>query len=287
MDASRIQVTPVPRKSEHPYIVPEPQSEFLRGSEHHAEISSTNDRALELCGDELLPIPYLIATDHQTSGRGRGSNRWWSNDGALMFSVIIDAFDYKLPESRWPQVSLTVGAAVCETLVRTFAEQLRSTDAAAQPRIGLKWPNDVWINGRKACGILVEIPPSRSGRLVIGVGLNVNNSFASAPEEMRSIATSMFDEAERVFDRSAVLAMFLSQLDSDLRNLAADDGSLPARWRSHCVLTGREITLESGTQTTTGYCLGIAPDGALQLQLGWNVQRFYGGIVRKIETPAQ
>ena len=70
---------------------------FLQGVEHHAEIPSTNDRSLELCAEAELPVPFLVLADQQTAGRGRGNNRWWSSDGALLFSLIVDAFDYGLP----------------------------------------------------------------------------------------------------------------------------------------------------------------------------------------------
>ena len=164
---------------------------FLREVEHHAEIGSTNDRALALCGETNLPVPYLILTEQQTAGRGRGANRWWSNDGALLFSVIINATDYALPESRWPQISLTAGVAVCEVL--DALTNTTNSQVARAHTVGLKWPNDVWLNNRKACGILVEVPPTRCGRLVIGVGLNVNNSFDSAPAELQLNATSLSD----------------------------------------------------------------------------------------------
>src|SRR6266478_5912911 len=114
-----------------------------------------DDRALELCGQADLPVPFLVLAERQTSGRGRGSNRWWSNDGALLFSLIIDAAEYGLPEARWPQLSITAGASVCEAL----------TSFVNAGIIRLKWPNDVWLNGRKTCGILVEVPAARRGRL--------------------------------------------------------------------------------------------------------------------------
>lgn len=188
---------------------------FVLGVEHHAEIASTNDRAMELCADVELPVPFLVSADHQTAGRGRGANRWWSSDGAILFSVIVNAAEYRLPESRWPQISLTAGAAVCQTL------QVLLGPATS---VGLKWPNDVWLNGRKAAGILVEIPAARRGRLVIGVGLNVNNSFESAPSELLKLATSMRDETGIESDRHEVLVRLLGQLDADLRCLAASDG---------------------------------------------------------------
>lgn len=245
---------------------------FLRGVEHHTEINSTNDRALELCVDAELPIPYLVLADHQTSGRGRGANRWWSSDGALLFSVIVDAADYALPESRWPQMSLTAGVTVCEVLGSVSTES-----------VGLKWPNDIWLNNRKVCGILVEVPPVQRGRLVIGVGLNVNNSFATAPPELQTIATSLRDECGAEFDRTKLLGDLLRRLAENTRRLAASDPSLPNRWQSWCVLRDRTVSLETGQQVVTGRCLGIGDDGALRLQTSSGEQRFYGGIVRRIE----
>lgn len=246
---------------------------FLQGVEHHVEIASTNDRALKLCADPELLVPFLVIAEHQTQGRGRGANRWWSSDGALLFSVIMDAAEYGLPEARWPQISLTVGAAVCQTLQSLLGPEIS---------VGLKWPNDVWLNGRKAAGILVEIPAARRGRLVIGVGLNVNNSFEAAPPELLKLATSMRDETGIESDRHEVLVRLLRQFDEDLRCLAASDLSLTERWRSLCVLRDRTVSLDNGQQQITGRCLGIAEDGALRLQTPTGEQRLYGGTVCQI-----
>lgn len=246
---------------------------FLRGSEHHLEIASTNDRALELCVDAELPVPFLVIADRQTSGRGRGANRWWSSDGAILFSVIVHAAEYGLPEARWPQISLTVGAAVCQTLQNLLG---------GVTTVGLKWPNDVWLNGRKAAGILVEVPSARRGRVVIGVGLNVNNSFADAPPELRPLATSLRDETGIETDRHEVLVGLLRQFDEDLRSLAASDRSLTERWQSLCVLRGRTVSLDQGQHQVSGRCLGIADDGTLRLQTESGEQRLYGGTVRQI-----
>ena len=245
---------------------------FLCGIEHHAEIASTNDRALELCADAVLQTPFLVLADRQTAGRGRGANRWWSSDGALLFSVIIDGAEFSLPESRWPQVSLTAGAAICEVL-----------GSVARESVGLKWPNDIWLNHRKVCGILVEVPVVQRGRLVIGVGLNVNNSFATAPPELQAIATSLRDEIGAEFDRTAVLTEVLRQLDADLRCLAANAPTLAERWRTLCVLRDRIVSLDTSQHVVTGRCLGISADGALRLQTSSGEQQFYGGVVRGIE----
>lgn len=246
---------------------------FLADFEHYAEIGSTNDRALQLCTEESLFTPYLVLADRQTSGRGRGSNRWWSSDGALLFSLIIEAAEFGLPESRWPLVSLTAGVAVCQGVA-----SLLPSDRGHE--LGLKWPNDVWLNGRKACGILVEVPPTLRGRLVIGIGLNVNNSFTSASKELQSLATSLHDETDANWDRDSVLLVLLRQLEDDLKSLAADDVRLPERWQTLSVLTGRDVTLEVGQQHVSGRCLGIATDGGLRLQRADGERNFYGGTVK-------
>lgn len=255
---------------------------ILREVEPHLEIGSTNDRALVLCNETNLPVPYLILAERQTAGRGRGANRWWSSDGALMFSVVIDAKDYTLPESRWPQISLTVGVAVCETLA-VLANSTNLSTGRTPHSVGLKWPNDVWLNDRKVCGILMEVPHTRCGRLVIGVGLNVNNSFATAPAELSLIATSLGDETGTTFDRTHVLTLLLQQLDEDLKRLAGSDESLVENWQSRCVLKGRVVSIDSGQRVVSGLCLGIADDGALRLQTPNGEQRFYGGVIHRIE----
>lgn len=248
---------------------------FPLGVEHHAEIGSTNDRALELCSNASLLVPHLVIADRQTAGRGRSSNRWWSTDGALLFSLIIDAANLGIPEPCWPLVSLTAGIAV----VRTLEEHLST---AGNHVVGLKWPNDVWLNDRKVCGILVEVPPQRRGRMVIGIGLNVNNSFADAPSELRTIATSMQDESTRPFESSELLANWLRHFQSELTDLANGPDLLIERCRQRCVLAGQLVSLDIGHEVITGTCRGIDDDGALRLLSPAGEQRFLAGTVRRL-----
>jgi len=159
----------------------------LRRVEWAPEMSSTSDRALQLAQDISLPTPMLVLTDRQTAGRGRGVNRWWSALGALTFTLIVDLPDSILARQR-PQASLRSGLAVRQALAE-FAPHLRWM---------LKWPNDLYLEGQKICGMLIESSASRPSRLLIGIGVNVNNSFANAPEALREIATSLVDCTGRV-----------------------------------------------------------------------------------------
>lgn len=236
---------------------------FLRTVEVHQELGSTNDRARELiAGDAALPA--LVVADRQTAGRGRGANRWWTTDGALTFSVAIDAAERGLTIEQNGLVSLATAVAVVDAVCET-------TGLAA----GIKWPNDVYLNDKKLAGILIESP--RPGRLVIGVGINVANRFDEAPDDVRARATSLLEHATT--KRQAVLVAFLEALDRRLTQIAAGEASLVEAARAACVLIGRIVTLRDGKRFTTGECIGVADDGALRLKTDGVVTSFYAGTI--------
>lgn len=228
----------------------------VRAIEHHTEIGSTNDRALELAGQPDAELPFLIVADRQTAGRGRGANRWWAGDGAFTFSLAIESSAASIPTHRWPQLSLTTGLAICETL-----EDLTSSSDAQ-----VKWPNDVYLLGRKICGILIESPTIRD-RLVIGVGLNVNNSFRDAPAELQGTAISLVDYDGQVRDMTDVLITVLDRIAKRWNDLAERGfATLIDEWRPRSYLTGRAVQVVAGPQTVIGRCTGIDDDGALVVQ---------------------
>jgi BirA family biotin operon repressor/biotin-[acetyl-CoA-carboxylase] ligase len=246
--------------------------------EWHATIPSTNDRALQLAVKENVDTPLLILADEQTAGRGRGSNRWWSGPGALMFSLVFDPAGTGgacLRTEQWPRVALTAGVALCEAL----------TELAPHLDCGLKWPNDVLLAGKKLAGILVEIPPARPPvprRLVLGMGINVNNSLAEAPPEIRSTGMALCDATGLEFDPTRVLVAWLGRFAENLRQLAVDDPGLPTRWQSRCVLSGKKIELQAGDRPVKGTCRGIDADGALLLDTENGPERLYGGVLVRV-----
>jgi BirA family transcriptional regulator, biotin operon repressor / biotin---[acetyl-CoA-carboxylase] ligase len=243
---------------------------FVNRAEVHAELASTNDRALRVASAST-ELPRLIAALRQTHGRGRGANKWWGSEGALTFSLIVDAGEIE-PERR-PLVSLVAGGAVCETV----AMHLPDAD------VRLKWPNDVYVGGRKAGGILVEVPPDAPERLVIGIGLNVNVSLRDAPEDVQARAASLCDVAGRSLVIGEVLVGILQRLEPDLTRLQTEFGELLFDWRRRCLLTGRCVTLHDGTRSVTGTCLGYDDDGCLLLQTVAGPRRYRSGVVEAWE----
>lgn len=239
---------------------------FVAQAEVHAELPSTNDRALRLAA-KCAELPRLIVALRQTLGRGRGANRWWSADGALTFSLIVDAAP--VAADRRPLVALVAGGAVCDAVAAT----LPNAD------IRLKWPNDVYVAGRKAGGILVEVPPDVPDRLVVGIGLNVNVSLQDAPADVQQRAAALCDVAGRPLAIDDVLHRILHRLHADLARLETAFDELLADWRRRCLLSGRCVTLHDGTRSITGTCLGFDDDGSLLLQTLAGPRRYRSGVV--------
>ncbi|WP_437202800.1 biotin--[acetyl-CoA-carboxylase] ligase [Planctomicrobium sp. SH664] len=241
---------------------------FLEDVVWYEEIDSTNSRALQLPGQ--IETPFLIGADAQTTGRGRGRNAWWAASGALTFSVVLDPLLLGVQPAHWPALSLTVGLAVCLAL----------EEQVPPAQVQLKWPNDVFLGGRKVCGILIETAAGHPGRLVIGIGLNVNNSLQSAAPELQHTATSLCDVLGEAADRQQVLISILQQLERTLKSLGGDDPALLHEWRRRCYLTGYTVQISDVAGETTGLCLGVDGDAALRLQTSSGPKRFFSGTVR-------
>lgn len=243
--------------------------------EYYATIGSTNDRALELVRAGKLVPPTLILAAEQTAGRGRGSNRWWSGAGALMFSYV-DRPHGQLDRSQWPRWALAAAVAVCD-IVEQLAPDLRP---------GIRWPNDVHVAGKKICGILVEAPaahdPARQF-LVLGLGLNVNNALADAPAEIQAVGASLADLTGGHFDATLVLTLLLERLALHTARLAAGDATLVERWQALDLLRGRQASLRLGERDVVGECQGIGPDGALLLGTSNGRERFFGGVLTRVD----
>lgn len=248
------------------------EESFVREIDFRRECVSTNDLALSQNAEQNSPT--LILTDSQTGGRGRGSNQWWARDGALTFSLRLKPTEFSVGHAHWPLVSLTTAITVADTL----------EDFAPRQTVGLKWPNDVFLNNRKVCGILVEPPPGSTSELVIGVGINVANSLSDAPTDVQKLATSILDETQTEFSPSDVLLTFLQRFETLIRNLGNSTLNLQGRWQRQCTLTGHRITLEAGNRHVAGLCHGISENGAINVETDGVIHPWFGGIVRRLNS---
>jgi BirA family biotin operon repressor/biotin-[acetyl-CoA-carboxylase] ligase len=248
------------------------QDTFVEKVWYRPQMESTSDMAFQLARD-AQEMPLLVLTQRQTAGRGRGTNQWWSGDGGLTFSIVLDASSDTASGSGWTQISLAAALAVGSAL----RQVLPGGD------VGLKWPNDVFLGSRKVCGILVESRPEAPRRLVLGIGLNVNNSFRSAPPAVRELGTSLCDEAGRTFEPIEVLVAVLRNLETKVSELQEGRLALPRQWSPHCILSGHWVQVDTGSRQLLGRCRGIDDDGALLLDTESGQHRCYSGTVRRAE----
>jgi BirA family transcriptional regulator, biotin operon repressor / biotin---[acetyl-CoA-carboxylase] ligase len=226
--------------------------------DYHETIGSTSDRALELGSLDEGQLPLLVLAVRQTAGRGRGANRWWSDEGALTFSLVLEAPRERLPPDRWPQVALVAGVAVCEALQKL----------APKAELRVKWPNDVYLGSGKVCGILCESIPGLSDRLVVGIGVNVNNRRqATGDSGPRTTAASLVEHDGMQRDLTEVLIDVLDEMDRRWRELLEGHFEEPATvYRERCFLTNKIVKIEqAGGSTIVGVCRGIDEWGRLRV----------------------
>lgn len=195
---------------------------------HYALTDSTNARARELV-EAGAPHGTVVTAAEQSAGRGRQGRTWTAPPGkALLYSAILRPLD-----ERHLLLPLAVPLAVCET-----AEEL-----APGIECQVKWPNDVWVDGRKLAGILIEAKP-QDGWAVIGVGLNLTIEPGEFPPDLRETAISI--SGSTPLTATAVLNRRLA------RWVAAPREEILGEWRSRDVLRGRRISWQGGEGVADG-----------------------------------
>ena len=173
---------------------------------------------------------------------------------------------------RRPMISLAAGLAVRDAL------QIH----APEHDFFLKWPNDVFTGEQKICGILVEQHSLGDRQAVLmGIGVNVNNSLRDAPTEVSQRATSLFDLVGRSFELTSVLITILQRLDFRIGQLSAQPRMALSEANRHNLLTGRTVTLQLADQLITGICIGIDEEGQLVIQSESTLHRCSSGIVQR------
>ncbi len=241
---------------------------FVQELDFHWELASTNSHALERAEQSDPQLPLLVLTEQQTQGRGRGQNVWWSAAGSLTFSLVLELAD--LPQNQIPGISLTTGLAMCRAM-----ESL-----APLADVGLKWPNDVYLDDKKLAGILIERSARRPTRIVIGIGMNVNNSMQDAPPEVAERSISLCDASDEDWNLNDVLIAILQELEQCWIKFRQDPRGLLDQWRAYDLLLGRDVEVDIYDGTVQGRAAGIDSDGALLIDAGKGQQRCLGGVVR-------
>lgn len=214
-----------------------------------SSVGSTNDWLIAHA-DTLADGHWIIA-DRQTAGRGRRGRAWSDGAGNLMASVLVRA------EGAVQQLSFVAALALYDALSASGGQGSRIPG----PRLSLKWPNDVLLDGVKMSGILLE----RAGdAVIIGFGVNI----VSHPEGTERPATSLAVASWPSIAPVDLLAQLMPAFAA-ARVIWATTGfdAIRHRWLAHAAGIGERIAARLGTETLEGCFEGLAGDGALELRL--------------------
>lgn len=245
-------------------------------------IDSTNKSLQSRVRDGKIPLPALLVADQQTAGVGRGSNSWWSPSGCLMFSMAIPMSPAsELEDKHSDRPNFHSGVAV-RSATRGWQLPLRvgftvaeSIEAIVGKRVMVKWPNDVYLEGRKISGVLIEVvsaqdSQSKQAVAIIGIGINCQVDFSGAPSELASSATSVHQWASHgmieLTSPESVLSEFVNcWLEQELRD-ATHPSWLTELWSARSFLDGKWVEVQQATTKVQGICRGISQQGGLLLE---------------------
>lgn len=221
-------------------------------------VESTMDATAERArvGD---PEGLVVVAETQTVGRGRRGRVWHSPTGLnLYFSVLLRP---RLAPHEIGPITLVAGVALARAVVDV---------CGLAPRI--KWPNDLYIGGRKLAGILTELSAEmdRVHHVVVGVGLNVNSSRADFTPEVAGQATSLaLESGAGPYERARVLATFLNHLEPAYdRFVAAGLEPFLPEIEAASAVRGRRVSVDLGHRRVDGIAGSVGADGALAVELG-------------------
>ncbi|MNM93243.1 Bifunctional ligase/repressor BirA [compost metagenome] len=208
--------------------------------------------------------PFAVLAERQTAGRGRRGRVWVSPFGANLYCTL--GISVRGGAKELEGLSLVVGLAVA-----------RAIQSMGVDGVGLKWPNDILLGGRKLAGILLELTgdPADLCWVAIGIGINVNMRVADAIDQPW---TSLYQASGSMVDRNRLLIALNKELDWHLsRHREEGFAASRAEWESLHIWQGRQVSLSTAANKVVGRALGIDEQGALRLEVDGVERRYSGG----------
>ncbi|MGH7945156.1 MAG: biotin--[acetyl-CoA-carboxylase] ligase [Opitutaceae bacterium] len=239
------------------------------------EVDSTNDEAARLLAAGR-PVPFAVIARRQSHGRGRFGRSWQSDSTANLYASF--AFRPRVEPQRMQTFTLWMGLNICELLTNF---------AGVAP--GIKWPNDILFDGRKAGGMLTEarVDADQIRDLVFGLGLNVNTPAGRWPSDLARRAIALAEVTGSTLDLNRLAAALIGRVLL-AHQIFADGEHLETfadLWNRYDLLRGKSIALLEGGRRHRGVVTGVDDEGALLLRdEQGKVQRFRAGEVTLEKT---
>ena len=217
---------------------------------------STNN-VLKKMASEGAPAGQVIIADEQTGGRGRLGRSFFSPKGKGIY------LSYLMKPGTAP-------SDTAELTAWTASAMAKAVGSVCGTSPGIKWVNDLYMNGRKICGILTEMTmtgdASRVDSIVIGIGINVNNDVSDFPEEISTIASSVALETGRKTSRAELAACMIHELDRMAADWPENKAAYLDTYKSLDIATGREVKVTTGTAVRHATVLGVNDDFSLKVK---------------------
>ncbi len=244
------------------------------------ELNSTNTKAMELAR-KGAPEGTVVITDFQTKGKGRLNRSWYAEKGKnILLSMILR------PEQD-VEATQKITLAAAHILIKAI-ESFIDSDKNAQKRlkINVKWPNDIFFNGKKGAGILAEsiLKERKIDALVMGFGINLNMRKQEIPESIRDTATSLYEEIGKEIDRETFLAEFLNEFEEQYCKLERTNyESVVYEWKQYCDQFGQEIDITGPEGKKRVYFHDVNAEGHLLYRLNdGSVEELVAGDITKV-----
>ena len=246
-------------------------ADLLRTEIHKTEVllecESTNQYLLDGI-EQHLSENYLLFAERQKNGRGRRGRPWISPFASNIYMSL--SWGLKLSIAEMSGLSLVVAISVANALKKNGIENVK-----------LKWPNDVYVDGKKISGVLLELRGETNSpcRAVIGIGLNVN-MHKSAVKKIDQPWTDMQSILGVSVDRNKIAASIVNELLVDLK-LFEENGFayFVEQWRVYDMLEGQQIDITGHTMIKNGIARGVDSQGALLVESDNNISPIYSGEV--------
>ncbi len=219
---------------------------------HLKKTSSTMDVAREIL--PFLSAPFIVISEEQKSGYGQLNRKWFSPPGGLWFTEV---FKFSLNEP----LSLFTSVIIINVLGRYISD------------IKVKWPNDIYLHGKKLAGILTDIANETA---IVGIGINVENDI---PDKIKGISTSLISCTS--LDKYILFKEILAEQNKQWK-IFMKEGFMPFMdfYNSHLIFLNKKIKIRSKS-IVEGMVLGVNKNGALLIKTKSEVESIFSGTVLK------
>ena len=234
--------------------------------EYYTRLKSTNEEGWELFNDNAKPGTVVI-TDNQFGGKGRNSRSWLTTaNKSLSFSILIKK---EIPVKLCGWIPIITALSI-ERGLHNF-----------QIQTSFKWPNDILLDRKKLGGVLIEskIKSALVNKLVIGIGLNINESKDELDSLITSVATSLHIHSGKIFQRERILAEILNEMEPVIESFPKNMDKILESWTANCNHIDKKIQFHNGTNVISGIFKGLGANGSAILKTNKSEEEFHSGEV--------